>query len=190
MLGFLKKYHKQMPDKSFDRINLGRSAEFKSGSVKWKSDANELTIMDNSLVHGSILFDDSIAKVIIGKRTFIGGGTKLISAESITIGDDVLISWGVTIVDHNSHAIEFSKRKDDVTNWAEGNKDWTHVKRESVVIGNKCWIGFNVIILKGVKLGEGCVVGAGSVVTKSFPAWSVIAGNPAKLIRVLGEDER
>ena len=51
-----------------------------------------------------------------------------------------------------------------------------------VRIGNNCWIGAHVIILKDVELGDSCVVGAGAVVTKSFPAGSVLAGVPAKLM--------
>lgn len=141
-------------------------------------------------INGSIISERSGVRVRIGDRCFIGGGSKLICAESISLGDDVLVSWGVTMVDHNSHSIKFSERKDDVVNWNKKEKNWTSVPVSPISIGDKCWIGFNAIILKGVNLGEGCIVGAGAVVTKSFPAWSVIGGNPAKLIRTLGEDER
>lgn len=57
---------------------------------------------------------------------------------------------------------------------------------KDVIIGKKCWIGMNAIILPGVKLGDNTIVGAGSVVTKSFPDGNlVIAGNPAKIINKL-----
>jgi len=171
-------------------FEIGSNTKLDTHLISWNSVENQVIVGADSLINCKIYFEKSDSELSIGSRTFIGGGTKLVSAKSITIGDDVLISWGVSIVDHNSHAIEFSKRKDDVTNWGNGIKDWTYVKMEPVVIGNKCWIGFDVIILKGVQLGEGCIVGAGSVVTKSFPAWSIIGGNPAKLIRTLAEDER
>lgn len=53
----------------------------------------------------------------------------------------------------------------------------------SVIIGRYCLIGANAVILKGVTLGDGCIVGAGAIVTKSFPAGSIIVGNPARLLR-------
>jgi acetyltransferase-like isoleucine patch superfamily enzyme len=58
-----------------------------------------------------------------------------------------------------------------------------------VVIEDKVWIGFNVIILKGVRVGEGAVVAAGSVVTKDVPPYCVVAGNPAHVVKELAEDE-
>ena len=54
---------------------------------------------------------------------------------------------------------------------------------EAILVEDKCWVGFNVILLKGVTLSEECIVGAGSVVTHSFEKGSVIAGNPATLIK-------
>ena len=147
-----------------------------------------VTVDEDTQVDGFIFFDKENAKVSIGRRSFVNA--MIVSAESIDIGDDVLIAWGTTIVDHNSHSISFSKRSEDVTNWMQGKKDWSHVKTSPVKICDKVWIGFNTIILKGVTIGEGSVVGAGSVVTKDVPPWTIVAGNPAKIIREIPEDER
>src|SRR5207253_1878760 len=76
------------------------------------------------------------------------------AATSVTIGDDVLMAWGVTIVDHDSHSLAFSKRADDVAMWMRGEKDWTHVPTKPVVVGNKAWIGLHAMILTGVTIGE------------------------------------
>lgn len=148
----------------------------------------EVKVDENSQVSGRLTFDKEGASIYIGKRVFMNGN--LISAQRIEIGDDVMISWGVTIVDHDSHSISFSKRSEDVTNWQIGKKDWSHVKISPVKICDKVWIGFNSIILKGINIGEGAVVGAGSVVTKDVPAWTIVAGNPARIIREIPIDER
>jgi acetyltransferase-like isoleucine patch superfamily enzyme len=147
-----------------------------------------VTVNENSQVDGSIFFDKENARVSIGKRSFVNA--MIVSANGIEIGDDVMIAWGTIIVDHNSHSISFSERSEDVINWLEGKKDWTNVKIAPVKIYNKVWIGFNCIILKGVTIGEGSVVGAGSVVTKDVPAWTIVAGNPARIIREIPENER
>ena len=100
------------------------------------------------------------------------------------------MAWGCTIVDHDSHPIRFSDRQNDVSNWYVGVKDWSHVEIEPVVIQDKAWIGLNVVILKGVTIGEGAVVAAASVVTRDVEPWTVVAGNPARPIRQLAADER
>jgi len=59
-----------------------------------------------------------------------------------------------------------------------------------VKISNKAWIGVRAIVLKGVTIGEGAVVGAGSIVTSDVPPWTIVAGNPARIIRPLTDEER
>jgi acetyltransferase-like isoleucine patch superfamily enzyme len=149
----------------------------------------QLTLRRGSIFEGQISFERDNASVIIGKNTFIGA-SHLICSRSIDIGDDVLISWGCVIADHNSHSIRFSERKNDVLDWYDGTKNWTHVVDKPIQIKNKVWIGMNSIVLKGVTVGEGAIVGAGSVVTKDVLPWTIVAGNPAVLIRELKEDER
>lgn len=161
--------------------------------VAWRKirllDNCTLRVGTKSIVESAILYDRAGGSVTIGDRTFIGAST-LVCAEKIEIGDDVLVSWGCTIVDHNSHPLAWQERSGDVSDWFEGRKDWTRVERAAVRIGNKAWIGFNAIILKGVTIGESAVVGAGSVVTRDVPAYTVVAGNPARPIRELEPHER
>ncbi|WP_263358973.1 acyltransferase [Acidicapsa ligni] len=74
--------------------------------------------------------------------------------------------------------------------WYHGKKDWKTVILKPVRICDKSWIGLNAIVLKGVEIGEGAVVAAGSVVTKNVPSWTVVAGNPAKVIREIPVEDR
>jgi acetyltransferase-like isoleucine patch superfamily enzyme len=149
-----------------------------------------LDIGENSVISGSFIFETSSGKIKIGDRTFIGGGS-FICIDEIEIGDDVMISWGCTIVDNNAHSIVSADRADDVLDWKRGldegkagaYKKWEQVQRSKVSIKNKAWIGFNTIVLKGVCIGEGAVVAAGSVVTKSIPDYAVAGGNPATILK-------
>ena len=64
------------------------------------------------------------------------------------------------------------------------------VKISPVRINDRAWLGFNSIILKGVTIGEGAIIGAGSVVTKDVPAYTIVAGNPARIIQEIPLNER
>lgn len=173
--------------KIINDINIHPSSKLNLRKVRLKPGCS-VVIEEQSQVLGSLIFDRENASISIGKRVFITGS--IIASQNIEIGDDVLISWGTTIVDHNSHSIYFSHREKDAVDWLVGKKDWTHVKIAPVKIYSKVWIGFNSIILKGVTIGEGAVIGAGSVVTKDVPAWTIVAGNPARVIREIPENER
>ena len=160
-----------------------------------------LEIGEKCYIDGSIILEREVGNVTIGNRTYLGAGTTIICAEEIQIGSDVLSSWGITIVDHDSHSIRWQNRAEDVENWRAGLleggpkraaqlKNWNVVPKSPVVIENKVWIGFNVIILKGVRVGEGAVIAAGSIVTKDVPPYCVVAGNPAKVVKIIEKDEK
>ena len=168
-------------------LDIHPSAKFSPRDMA-SNERCSVSVGESSIVDGPIYFDRPRGRLVVGSRTFVNG--HLVIGERVAIGDDVLIAWGATIVDHDSHATAWSKRANDVVDWGRGHKDWTHVTIAPVTIGDKVWIGFNAIILKGVTIGEGAIVGAGSVVTRDVPSWTIVGGNPAAIIRTLGPDER
>ncbi|MDI6777750.1 MAG: acyltransferase [Patescibacteria group bacterium] len=114
-------------------------------------------------------------QIIIGGGTQIGRNAVLSACKKISIGKKCLISYNVTLIDHDH----------DVFDPSISPMDAGITEGKEVIVEDECFIGAHSFILKGVHLGKHCVVGANSVVTNSFPAYSVIAGSPAKLIRNL-----
>lgn len=122
------------------------------------------------------------------------GNSLLVAAKNIVIGNDVIMPWGVTILDSDNHSLDWEYRKNDVSicksNYIKTNGEniilnynWDNVKMEDIIIKDKVFIGCNVIILKDVTINEGTVIGAGSVIVRDTESWSVYAGNPAKFIK-------
>ena len=97
---------------------------------------------------------------------FINNKVTIHCFDSISIGDDVVISKNVTIYDTDSHSINGKTRISS-----------------PIVIGDHVWIGLNVTILKGVQIGSGSVVAAGAVVTRDVPKNTLVGGVPAKVIK-------
>lgn len=174
--------------RKYENVNISDSAKIRYRNIVHRPNSH-LSVGNGSIIEGSLISDRDGSVISIGEKTFIGS-SNIVCAEHIEIGSDVLIAWGCWIVDHNSHSISWSKRSNDVKDWYIGKKNWGNVLCSPVKIGNKVWIGFNSIILKGVTIGEGAVIGAGSVVTKDVPPYTVVAGNPARIIREIPPDER
>ena len=151
-----------------------------------------IKIGSESVISGNFVIENESGSITIGERTFIGGGI-FISINEISIGNDVMFSWGCTVMDNDAHSLDWRHRINDVTDWKRGleedkigyYKNWENVASAPVKIFDKVWIGFNVIILKGVTIGEGAVVAAGSVVTKDVEPYTLVAGNPARKIKDL-----
>jgi len=164
-------------------VKIGRGS-----SIAWRRirnvRGNSLSVGENSIIHADISFEEAGGEVRIGNRSFIGR-SHLVCYRSLLIGDDVIMSWGITVVDHDSHAINWEARRNDVVDWAKGRKNWGEVAHAPVVVRDKAWIGFNASILKGVTVGEGAVIGACSVVTRDIPPYAVAVGNPARVVRSL-----
>lgn len=117
-------------------------------------------------------------KIIIGDGTNIGRNVTISACEKIAIGKKCLVSYNVSFVDHD-HNVSNA----DLSPMESGIS-----KGQEIILEDECFVGAHSFILKGVHLGKHCVVGANSVVTESFPAFSVIAGNPAKLVKTLKTD--
>ena len=116
--------------------------------------------------------------IVLGNRVRISN-TTLFSQNSISIGDDTFIGGGTQVFDTDFHSI-YSKFR------INGNTD---IITAPVEIGQRVFIGADVIILKGVRIGDDSVLGAGSVVTSNIPSGQVWAGNPARLIKRMEIDE-
>jgi len=123
------------------------------------------------VIHPGVYFY-GIHKLSIGSRVNLAVGTFIQASGGMTLCDDVLLGPNVKIWSVN-HVF------DDISlPIIEQGYD-----EKEVVIGKGCWLGANVIILPGVHLSEGCIVSAGSVVgIKKYPPFSIIAGNPARVI--------
>lgn len=112
--------------------------------------------------------------VKIGANCHINHDVFLLGRVGITIGNDVVLSARCMLLDAGLESRSFADFKEHV-----------HVDAP-IKVGNGAWIGAGAIILPGVTIGEHCIIGAGSLVRRDVPARTVVAGNPAKVIRPVG----
>jgi acetyltransferase-like isoleucine patch superfamily enzyme len=145
----------------------------------------------NTHLKGELLTFAHGGEISIGEYCYVGEQSHIWSAARISIGDRVLISHNVNIFDSLTHPVNPVERHRHYHQIITcGHPGQVDLAEAPVRIGNDAWIGCLVVILKGVTIGEGAIVGAGSVVTKDVPPFTVVAGNPAKVVREFGPDER
>lgn len=165
--------------------------------VRCKKEKKYVFVGTNSIVDGRINIENENGYVRIGNNCNIGAGL-INTVEGIEIGDNVVISWNVTLYDHNAHSTNPNLRREDlksvylrekigtveaVEHWRENIKEWNCVNKKKIKIGNDVWIGFDAVIMKGVTIGDGAIIGARSVVTHDVEPYTVVAGNPAIVVK-------
>lgn len=168
------------------RVRYGKNLCLKGVPVIYNTKGATLEIGDNCVIKSSFLsnlvglYSRTIivtrtpeAKIVIGENVGISGAT-IYARKGIRIGDNTNIGGNVKILDNDFHPVEAEARLAD---------DKEKIGTSPITIGKNCFIGCNSLILKGTELGDGCVVGAGAVVSGKFADNTVIAGNPAREIR-------
>jgi acetyltransferase-like isoleucine patch superfamily enzyme len=200
---FLVKLINKLLYNPYKMVSKNRFVECEESTILQKSftidfrethDETRVKIGENNVLACNLIFESDAGLIKIGNKNFINGNTKLISRNSIEIGDFVTIAWNVIIYDHDSHSLNHLERRGDIEqqllqaragNNLIANKNWATVNSKPIKICNDVWIGMNVIILKGVTVGEGAIVAAGAVVTKDVAPYTVVAGNPAVMVKVI-----
>lgn len=144
----------------------GRQRRFVS-ELRMRSGAILRCLGDFKLYQGASIFINNGATLVLGARSFVNTNSTINCYKYIEIGEDCAISDNVRIIDSDSHILNGCDDKVEAP----------------IIIKNQVWICANATILKGVTIGEGSVVAAGSVVTKDVPSYSIVAGNPARVIK-------
>lgn len=125
-------------------------------------------------------------RIRIGSNTTIRYNTTIESIVGVEIGRFVIISNNVVITDNNNHPTDPAQRLAMSKSGFYGERwHWRHADCKPVVIGDNVWIGRNAVVLKGVSIGAGAVVGCNAVVTEDVPPYSIVAGNPARVVKRL-----
>lgn len=182
-----KKLNKALIQKCNSQVVKGKKTRFYEEAIvhNFQDNPDKIKIGSNTHIRGRLLLFKYGGEISVGDNCFIGEGTRLWSGEKIFIGNNVLISHNVNIVDTNSHeidSVERAKRYQELI--SEGHWETKgSIITKPIYINDNAWISFNATILKGVTIGEGAIVAAGSVVTKDVPSWSMVAGNPAEVVR-------
>ena len=167
------------PARRYKRFGKGSIINWPTGNMygeRWISIGDDTMIggqvtLSAGMMPGQQMMTDPV--VIIGDRCLIGRGSAIVGHYRIDIGDDVFTGMNVYITDQN-HGYE------DIAA-PIGIQD---PEDDPVVIGSGSWIGSGAVVLPGARLGENCVVAANSVVRGEFPSYSVVAGVPAKVVRL------
>jgi len=131
---------------------------------------NNFVLGDNSTIEDFCTINNGVGDILIGQRSRIGMSNVLIGP--VTIGNDVILAQNIVMsgLNHGYEDITLPPHNQPVT-------------KKKIILEDEVWIGANSVVLAGVTIGKHAVVAAGSVVTKNVPAYSVVVGNPAKVIK-------
>jgi acetyltransferase-like isoleucine patch superfamily enzyme len=151
------------------------------------------TTGEDCFLNAAFVFEAKTGEIRLGDRCYLGAHTSILCRDKVILGNDVTIAWNVTIYDHDSHSMDWRDRAVAVRLFYDrygmsdcfDRLDWTNVRSAPIIIHDRVWIGFGATILKGVTVGEGAIVASCSVVTQDVEPYTIVAGNPARVVRKL-----
>ena len=156
-----------------------------------RGDTNKIVVGQHTHILGELLTFAHGGEIKIGEWCYVGEGSRIWSAASIAIGNRVLIAHSANVFDNLTHPLKAVARHEQVKQiFGRGHPRQLSLEESPVKICDDAWIGAGAIVLRGVTVGQGGVVAAGAVVTKDVLPYSIVAGNPAVLVRELSPDER
>ena len=157
--------------------------------INLSNDRNKIKVGKNTHIRGELLIYNYGRSLSIGDNSYIGQGTIIRVGAEVIIGSDVLIAHNVTIIDSDSHEINYIQRSESFKKMLLFGhpKEKGNVNVAPIHIEDSVWISYNCCILKGITIGKGAIVAAGSVVTKDVPPFTIVAGNPAVAIKKINE---
>lgn len=160
---------------------------YRSATIHNRSAPADLRIGAFGYILGNLCVLQRGARIRIGHHCSLGWGSHIWAQTEVEIGNNVLIAHLVDILDTNSHSLDAVLRRQEANSRLELNTpfDGVQVSCKPIRIEDDVWIGFKSSILKGVHIGKGAVIAAGSVVTKDVAPYTLVAGNPAVVVRSL-----
>ena len=185
-------------------VALHRTAQFRAAAVcgrafkateraniySHRAERSAIHFGDDAYVDGTVeVYDRGV--LTVGVNFFLGR-SRIYCAHNISIGDHVLISDNVSVMDSDLHPIQASRRRAIAAAWALGEFPdvYDGTPGSPVKISDDVWIGYGACVLKGVNIGQGAIIGACSLVTTDVRPWTIVAGSPAREIREIPEYER
>ena len=180
---------KEHINKCLCQVSIGQNSAFypEARVENHKHDSNSIKIGVGTHIRGELTLYPYAEILQIGDNSYIGRGSVVRSGEKIIIGNNVLISHGVTIIDSDSHEINYLERAESYKKMLkEGHPICKgNIQTKPITIEDYVWISYGVSILKGVTIGKGSIVAAGSVVTIDVPPFTMVGGNPIRVIKII-----
>lgn len=176
-----KRLFKKNATINVDKVLITEKANITIGDGSTKQD---VIIEDGCIVEGFVIATAG-GKVYMGKHSKIGQNVFLRSADKIVLGDYSAVANNTVISDNNNHPVNPKDRMImRLTPPGSYERSWRHSDHAPIIIGKNVWIGEYCRICKGVTIGDGSVVAANAVVTKDVPANCIVAGNPARIVKI------
>ena len=145
----------------------------------------QIILEDNVNLYGKLILHGQVGTIRLGKYVHIGDSTQIQCVNAIEIGDYTQVGEYVVITDNNTHPTDpyFRKEMSQIPS-GHNMRSYIHSENSPVKIGANVWIGSYARVCKGVTIGDNSIVAANAIVTKDVPENCIVAGNPARIVKV------